>query len=685
LSIAGCAVPAGLGLARGIVDLLPPLSLDDATETAGNMTTASSCRRLLIFVIGALWWAGSAQVGRSAEMLIADRLTNSVYRYTPDGQFLARLVNDPTNLNAPSGIQISPDRTELYVSSSNNSQVVRYDYNYQAGTATNPTVFANGDSGLSFPSSIAFNAAGSTIYVSNLDDTGPTVGVVPLTPSGASAGPALVGGSIDRYSGLALAPNGALVVGGFNDATESKGGVLRSDAAITTLLDLVAPTTSLSGVAGIMTRGNDIYVTAGFSGRVAAYNLTTGALDPAFTPITGLGFPASVTLAPDGQSLLVATLGFAANGGKIARYSLSGQFLGTVATPQTDPNAGFEEPTAIIMVSDGTPVSETWITNVDGLFGIGSNWATGQVPSGPGITATFVSLSGAGPTINVTVNKAFTAGSLVFNNSSVSYILAGDGVSGHALTLDNGAAGGASITVSSGNHAISAPLDIANGLTVALSADPAPNTPALTISGPVSGTGGLHKTGAGTLVLAATNSYTGGTEVAGGTLRTAARGALGSTAGSAATTIDATATLELAGDGSTWGMVAPADRPHIIDNGTLLVSGIDQIAGSVNGGNHATLGLGTLVFSPGSSLQVDSLTLQSLSIGNGATLAIAATDVSGNPLGSSAPLFDFQPPGGTATAAPEPSGLAILASGGLVIIIGKWAMSQLSIGSQATS
>src|SRR5262249_13750388 len=163
-----------------------------------------------------------------------------------------------------------------------------------------------------------------------------------------------------------------------------------------------------------------------------------------------------------------------AGGGKIARYSLSGQFLGTVATPQTDPSAGFEEPTAIVMVSDGTPVSETWITNVDGLFGIGSNWATGQVPNGPAITATFGALNGAGRTVNGTVTKAFTASSLVFANSSVSYTLAGDGISGHTLTLDNGA-GSASITVSSGGHAISAPVNIANGLTVALSTDPAAN------------------------------------------------------------------------------------------------------------------------------------------------------------------------------------------------------------------
>jgi autotransporter-associated beta strand protein len=645
------------------------------------MTTACQCRRLLILIAGALWWAGSAPIGKTAEMLIADRLTNSVYRYTPDGQFLGVLLHDTTDLNAPSGIQISPDRSELYVSSSNNSEVVRYDYNYQAGTATNPTVIAIGGSGLSFPSSIAFNEAGDTMYVSNLNYSPPSGGVVPLTPSGASAGTALVGGSINSYSGLSLAPNGALVIGGFNDDTGSKGGVLKSDAAITAISDLVAPTTSLSGVAGIMTRGNDIYVTAGFSGRVGDYNLSTGALDPAFTPVTGLGFPASITLAPDGQSLLVATLGFAAAGGQISRYSLTGQFLGTVATPQTDPNAGFEEPTAIVMVSDGTPVSETWITNVDGLFGIASNWTTGQVPSGQGVTATFGLVSGAGPTLNVTVNKAFTAGSVVFANPSVSYTLAGDGISGHGLTLDKGGSGAAAITVSGGSHTISAPVIIADGLLVALSADPAANTPAFTISGSISGTGGLRKTGPGTLVLGATNSYTGGNEVVGGTLRTTARGALGSTADGAAATIDAGAVLELAGDASTWGTVAPPDRPHIIDNGTLLISGIDQIARSVDGGNHATLGLGTLVLAPGSSLQVDSLTLQSISIGHGAMLTIVESDSLGNPLSSSASMLDLQSSPAAATV-PEPSGLAILASGGLAIVVGKWAMSRHSIESR---
>ncbi len=641
-------------------------------------------RRLFVLIVGISWWAGFVSIGHSAEMLIADRLTNSVYRYTPDGQFLGVLLHDPTNLNAPSGIQLSSDRSELYVASSNNSQLVRYDYDYQAGTANNATVIATSASGLSFPSSIMFNAAGDTLYVSNLNYSPPNGGVVPLTPSGAPAGPALVGGSINSYSGLSLAPNGALVVGGFNDDTGSKGGVLRSNAAITAISDLVAPTPLLNGVAGIMTRANDVYVTAGFSGRVAAYNLTTGVADPAFTPITGLGFPASVSLAPDGQSLLVATLGFAAGGGTISRYTLGGQFLGIVATPQTDPSAGFEEPTAIVMAFNGPPVSESWLTNVDGLFGVGSNWTTGQIPTGQGVTATFGSVSGAGPTLNVTVNKAFTAGSLAFDNSAVSYALVGDGVSAHGLTLDKGGGGAASITVSSGSHAISAPINIANSLNIALSADPAVNNPALTISGPMSGSGGLRKSGPGTLALGGANSFTGGVEVAGGTLRTTARDALGSTAAGAAATIDAGAALELAGDASTWEPVLPSERPHIIDNGALLVSGIDQIAGSVNGGG-ATPGIGALILMPSGSLQADSLSIQSIAIGNGALLTIAASDPTGNALSNPATVFDSHTLAGTATTVPEPSGFLILAFGSLAIIVAQRAMSRNSVNSRQTT
>ncbi|MGO4841765.1 autotransporter-associated beta strand repeat-containing protein, partial [Rhizobiaceae sp. 2RAB30] len=67
----------------------------------------------------------------------------------------------------------------------------------------------------------------------------------------------------------------------------------------------------------------------------------------------------------------------------------------------------------------------------------------------------------------------------------------------------------------------------------------------LTLSGTAIGVGGLHKEGAGTLVLTGTNTYTGGTVVNGGTLRAGSIRAFGST--SALMTVNTGARLDHAG------------------------------------------------------------------------------------------------------------------------------------------
>ena len=79
------------------------------------------------------------------------------------------------------------------------------------------------------------------------------------------------------------------------------------------------------------------------------------------------------------------------------------------------------------------------------------------------------------------------------------------------------------VNVLSGSHAISAPLALAalgNLVNVTNAAD------SLTISGGVSGVGGLTKTGPGTLVLTGSNTYSGATTVAGGLLALSNTGAV---------------------------------------------------------------------------------------------------------------------------------------------------------------
>jgi autotransporter-associated beta strand protein len=181
-----------------------------------------------------------------------------------------------------------------------------------------------------------------------------------------------------------------------------------------------------------------------------------------------------------------------------------------------------------------TPIttgSGAWNLNADSVYSSNAGF-DGVIPNGPGSTATF----GGGtintinsPTVRVTVDGAYTVGSLAFApTSGTSYTLASDGVAGHGLTLNSGNSGGASVTVSTGNHAISANLVLA---------DPGGHTfniasgSLLAVSGTVSESGGsqsLTLTGGGSLTLASANSYSGGTMINGGTLETTGSGALGS-------------------------------------------------------------------------------------------------------------------------------------------------------------
>ena len=153
------------------------------------------------------------------------------------------------------------------------------------------------------------------------------------------------------------------------------------------------------------------------------------------------------------------------------------------------------------------------------VSGFGTNWGTNQ--GSPGLdaafanvdTATFdntvlannttgtVSLDGAAPSL-----KAIT-----FNTTGGGYTL--DAGSGGALTLASGL-GNAAVTATAGNHTI------ATDLTLSTATDAAVDTGAkLTLSGAVSGTVGLAKSGAGTLTLAGNNAgYTGAVTLAAGTL-----------------------------------------------------------------------------------------------------------------------------------------------------------------------
>jgi autotransporter-associated beta strand protein len=319
-----------------------------------------------------------------------------------------------------------------------------------------------------------------------------------------------------EMSGLAVVPtagaNGIIYVSSFEaNAGGDKlwmydyaGGNVTS-AAFGNFLGALQLPASLQGIQGVEWKAPYFYFSSGQNSTLQRVLYQNGALATqaetvwnASTTVQGLGF--------DGANLLqVLQSGSTSEG---AETLTSSKFSTAVA-------AGFG----------------SWNLSGDGRYGDNVGFDP-LIPNGAGATAFFgggTKNTVTAATVNVTVDGAYTVGSLVFNpTSGTSYALASDGVAGHGLTLDSGNGSGASVAVSGGNHAISANLVLADsgGHTFNIGSGSS-----LTISGVVSESGGsrgLTLTGGGTLTLASANSYSGGATINAGTLFTAADGGLGS-------------------------------------------------------------------------------------------------------------------------------------------------------------
>ena len=249
-----------------------------------------------------------------------------------------------------------------------------------------------------------------------------------------------------------------------------------------------------------------------------------------------------------------------------------------------------------------TPVycgNVAWSASGGGSWGtltsnLGTNWG-GAGYGSPGLSPSYpdsATLSGSvmSGVANVTLDGASPSlAALTFSNSTASYVIAAG--SGGTIQLNGGTAA-AAVTDSAGSHSISAPISLVTGanLTVTNPGD------TLAISGPIGGNGGLTTTGAGTLVLAASNSYTGGTTISAGTLAL--------------------------GNGGTTGSVLGG----ITNNATLLLnfSGNQPFSNSVSGsGNVVVSGPGTV------TLQVPLAPTQT-SVNEGQLVVASGASLSGN-------------------------------------------------------
>jgi hypothetical protein len=320
-----------------------------------SMAKSTISRRALAGLWAALAWTSAAAPLPAADVLVADRLSNAVFRFSETGALLGTVVADSANLNHPTGLALSPDLKHLYVSSFQNSRVIRYDYNYAAGTATAGVVFADVSDGLISPSDIQFSPDGGTIYVSSLGGSG----VARFRPDGSSAGPPIAfaaptSNSQFQFSGLALTPAGELLVGAFQDFPAGTSGAVGRYVSPNPTMDVFIPSaTSLNGASGLLVHDGFVYVASMFASNIQRFNLATGAVDNGFA-ITDLGNPQELMLAPDGNGFFAGILGLADGGGRIAHYDFNGALIGDgiFAEPSAE---GFTEATTFLTVPDPPP------------------------------------------------------------------------------------------------------------------------------------------------------------------------------------------------------------------------------------------------------------------------------------------------------------------------------------------
>jgi autotransporter-associated beta strand protein len=205
----------------------------------------------------------------------------------------------------------------------------------------------------------------------------------------------------------------------------------------------------------------------------------------------------------------------------------------------------------------------TWTGSSGGNWSASGNWQGSSLPQS-GVLLRFGPGGGLSNN-NLAAGRPFNG--IIFPSNASAYVLAGNSIQ----------LGGTVINQSVNPQTIGLPLQLVTG------GGTFDTWPAgLTVSGPISGSGPLVKVGSGTLTLAGSNSYTGGTSVSAGLLVINRSGALPT---GSILTIGATGSVEL-GDSTLNGTTIPL--------GGSASAGTLAPQGAATGGIHAVPEPGTL-------------------------------------------------------------------------------------------
>ena len=304
-----------------------------------------------------------------------------------------------------------------------------------------------------------------------------------------------------------------------------------------------------------------------------------------------------------------------------------------------------------LTITSGEIIQRSWDVDASGSWSTAANWSADTVPDAIGTVANITGPAGAifSAPRTITVDSARTVGTLVLDSAQPTTL-----VGTAELTFNNDGAA-ATLDSSGANHLISSPLALTVG---GLLAEVDAST-TLTLTGAISGPGvGLVKSGAGTLLLTADNTYTGATSVASGTLLIGSGGATGSVAGPIASSglvrfnrtgsttlssaISGSGAVEFAGSGTTTLSVANTHTgATTITGGSLTIAHAQALQNasltySSTGGTLTvadpvtTLTLGSLAGDRGLPLTNSIGTALALTVGGNGT----STSYSGSPIGT---------------------------------------------------
>ena len=185
--------------------------------------------------------------------------------------------------------------------------------------------------------------------------------------------------------------------------------------------------------------------------------------------------------------------------------SIGGSGIGSLSAANAAPGKQYAFGTSggwVTLTVSNAGVVSSWNVNSDGFWGNPSNWSAGE-PNAATDAATFGSVITAPRTVLLNADK--TIGGITFDNAVAPYTIAPS--SSQTLTIGDGS-GTKVVQVLSGTHTITAPVVMGSTMQADVTAGQK-----LILSGSLSGGGSLTKTQGGTLVLSASNSFTGSTSL----------------------------------------------------------------------------------------------------------------------------------------------------------------------------